>query len=414
MAIYDTSNTLDNSIFLKAKLDKNMVGSNYYIENLQAKRDKDWEYRYNVVDIEEELNKQVSYTNEDACYTPIEAVITNVKSDKGQDLGTDFAHIAFRNLKHKCNVGSRYRFSLDFPNMKEMTEEDKHYNTSIWLTINKSPIKAGNSCTVRRCNTSLVFVGSPTKSNDYITEVHHEPCIFETEMKYTQVYSNMVMPVPQAEIYITMQLNYFTNCIKINDRFIFSTRDYNVDANNMAFKVKAVVKYATDRTFVKDYNDGEDISDEIEHTTLIIVGLDKDAISPNDDIGNRIACDAPIYKTIDIAPTYKYYIEMEEPSVQRILLNATEEYEVNLHYNNDIVNGIDFDFECKLNGIIEKNWGNYYEFIKTGKNSFSIHNLKSCNRGCLEVKASCKAPNNTNKDREVIEQSYEIELGGFY
>jgi hypothetical protein len=34
MALYDTSNIIDNSIFLKAKLDKNMVGSNYYIENL--------------------------------------------------------------------------------------------------------------------------------------------------------------------------------------------------------------------------------------------------------------------------------------------------------------------------------------------------------------------------------------------
>ena len=51
MAILDTSNVIDSSIFLKAKLDKNMVGSNYYIENLQDKRDADWEFRYNVVGI---------------------------------------------------------------------------------------------------------------------------------------------------------------------------------------------------------------------------------------------------------------------------------------------------------------------------------------------------------------------------
>ena len=58
MALVDTTSVIDNSIFLKAKLDKNMVGSNYYIENLQYKRDKDWEFRYNVVGSEEENKKK--------------------------------------------------------------------------------------------------------------------------------------------------------------------------------------------------------------------------------------------------------------------------------------------------------------------------------------------------------------------
>ena len=31
MALVDTTKVIDNSIFLKAKLDKNMVGSNYYV-----------------------------------------------------------------------------------------------------------------------------------------------------------------------------------------------------------------------------------------------------------------------------------------------------------------------------------------------------------------------------------------------
>ena len=140
----------------------------YYIENLQDKRNQDWDYRYNVVGIEEELEKQISYTNNKPNYSPIDAVITNVKSDKGKDLGGDWAHLAFRNLKHPCDVGYRYRFSLDFPNMENMSEEDKHYNTSIWICVNKTPIRAGNSCTVRRCNTSLAFVGSPTNNKDYI------------------------------------------------------------------------------------------------------------------------------------------------------------------------------------------------------------------------------------------------------
>ena len=100
MALYDTTKTIDNSIFLKAKLPKNMVGDNYYIENMQHKRNLDWEYRYNRVGIEEELHKQIFYTDKDPSYTPIDVVITDVKNDRGEDLGTDWAHIAFKDLRH--------------------------------------------------------------------------------------------------------------------------------------------------------------------------------------------------------------------------------------------------------------------------------------------------------------------------
>lgn len=185
MAVIDTTNVIDNSIYLKASLKKNMVGDNYYIENLQDKRDADWEYRYNRVDIEEELVKQTQYTKENPDYTPIEAVITNVKSDKGEDLGTDWAHLSFRDLKHFNNEGSRYRFDLSFPDMTAMTEDDKHYGTSIWICVNKAPIKAGNSCTVRRCDTTLTLVGYPNrdKRKTKQREIHLEPVILENEMK---------------------------------------------------------------------------------------------------------------------------------------------------------------------------------------------------------------------------------------
>ena len=105
MALVNTTETIDNSIFLKAKLDKNMVGSNYYIENLQHKRNLDWGMRYNVVDIEEEQKKQCEYTDFVPQYTPIEVVIRDVKSEKGEDLGTDWADIAFKNLKHPNFLG---------------------------------------------------------------------------------------------------------------------------------------------------------------------------------------------------------------------------------------------------------------------------------------------------------------------
>lgn len=403
MALYDTSNIIDNSIFLKAKLEKNMVGSNYYIENLQDKRNQDWDYRYNVVGIEEELEKQKCYTTENPIFSAIDAVITHVKSDKGEDLGTDWAHLSFKNLRHPCNIGARYRFSLDFPNMEEMSEEEKHYDTSVWLCVNKSPIRAGNACTVRRCNTALTLLGSPTNNKDYITEVHQEPCILENELKYMQTYYNLNVPVPQAEWYATMQLNYFTNFIGLNDRFVVGVIDSEARENNSVYKVKAVIKSTLDKTFIRDG------LDEMESTPLVIVALDKDMIAPDDDIINRVAESATIYKTIEEEPVYEYYIKVEEPCEQRILLTQTEKYEVNLCYNNKKIEDVDFEFTVMLNGIIQKNWGNYFVFEQVSKNSFTVQNIKACNRGSLVVTASCKTPSG-----ETIKEYFEIELGGFY
>ena len=51
MAVINTTNVIDSSMYLKAKLPKNMVGENYYIENLQDKRNKDWAYRYNACEM---------------------------------------------------------------------------------------------------------------------------------------------------------------------------------------------------------------------------------------------------------------------------------------------------------------------------------------------------------------------------
>jgi len=182
MAIHDTTNIIDSSIYLKAKLDKNMVGTNYYIENLQARRDADWDYRYNVVGIEEELYKQIEYSTENPMYTPIDAVVTNIKNPLSDEESNGTLSIAFKDLAHPCDEGYRYRFSTDFPDMTKLTEDEKHYSTNIWLAVNHSSVKPGNSVTVKRCNTSFAMVGSPTNSLDNITEVHYEPVVLENKI----------------------------------------------------------------------------------------------------------------------------------------------------------------------------------------------------------------------------------------
>lgn len=380
MAILDTSNVIDSSIFLKAKLDKNMVGSNYYIENLQDKRDADWEFRYNVVGIEEELKKQIEYTQEIPSYTPIDVVIRNVKSIKGEDLGTDWANISFRDLKHPCGEGYRYRFSLDFPDMSRMDEEEKHFGTSIWLGVNKTPVKAGNTLTVRRCDTALTFVGSPTMDYNNITEIHYEPAILENEMKYMQVYYNDTMPTAQAEWYAIMQLNYFTNCIKINDRFLFGTINLNDRENNQVYKVKAITKSNTEHTFMRDHED------ELKNTSLIILALDKEEISPNDDLENRVANNATMYQ-VDYSNSLDYYLSLNTP-IKEIGLGDNYTFTCYVCMGDKVLD-IPVNFEYKLNGIKEENWYKYFS-INIQDNSFTIACLKEWKRGKLNVDVSCE------------------------
>lgn len=396
MAILDTSNVIDSSIFLKAKLDKNMVGSNYYIENLQDKRDADWEFRYNVVGIEEELVKQINYTQEIPSYTPIDVVIRNVKSIKGEDLGTDWANISFRDLKHPCGEGYRYRFSLDFPDMSRMDEEEKHFGTSIWLGVNKTPVKAGNTLTVRRCDTALTFVGSPTMDYNNITEIHYEPVVLENEMKYMQVYYNDTMPVPQAEWYAIMQLNYFTNQIKINDRFLFGIMDVDRRDNNSVYKVKAVIKSNQEHTFMRDHED------EMFSTNLVTLALDKDSVSEQDDLENRVAYNTSIYPVNNDDNT-QYYIEVNTP-IKDIYRGDSYTFTAYLCYNNNIVK-VPMKFEYTLEHIKEGNEKNYYICEETD-NTFTITNKRKC-KGKLLVKATCIIP---DTDGKTLSSEFEITL----
>ena len=406
MGVINTTDVIDSSMFLKAKLDKNMVGSNYYIENLQHKRNLDWRYRYNVVGIEEELVKQLCYTNRRTSYTPIDAVITEVKTDRGEPLGTDWAHLAFQDLRHPCGIGYRYRFSLDFPNMVEMNEEDKHYKTSIWIGINKSPIKGGNSCTVRRCNTSLAFVGSPTRERNNITEIHYEPVILENQMRYLQMYYNMTLPVPQAEWYAIMQMNYFTNNVNINDRFVFNVTDTENRENNHVYKVKAVVKSTARTTFIENQKEA------LRLTDLVVLALDRDMVAPDDNLNTRVAESAPVYKVQEQQDdVFEYVIKMEEPYASTILLTETEEYILNVYLNDEVIDGAEFDVEVELENIDEEEWNKYFIFTKTDVNKFTIKNLKTYSNGYLKIKATW---NNSPGGLFEVESNYNFELGSFY
>ena len=418
MAVINTTNVIDSSMYLKAKLPKNMVGENYYIENLQDKRNKDWAYRYNVVGIEEEIAKPLKYTCELPAYTPVDVVIRSVKGERGEDLGTDWEELSFRDLNYPIGVGKRYRFSLDFPDMTKMTEDEKHYDTSVWLAINENPVAPRRNCVVRRCNGNIALVGSPDRSYQNITEARYEPCIQVTELRYMNKYYNQTLVIPQAEWYVYLQLNYFTNFIKINDRLILGLSDVEDRENNSVYQVKAVVKANSQKTFARNNQTS------IEDIPLIILALDKDEAADGDDLINRIPNQAPLYKVEQENPVYEYYIEMEnaetEETVQPdvttdLMLGEMAEFRVYLAFNVEKVDGKHkFVFEAKLGGIKQENWNKYFKCNFDEETCvFTIKNLKQCNRGVVNVELRCVDEDLTAQAQPVI-QNYTFKLGGFY
>lgn len=452
MALIDTTNVVDSSMYLRAKLKNNMVGDNYYIENLQEKRNADWEFRYNVVQIEEESKRQINYTPELPGYLPLEVVIRNVKNDRGQDLGMDWADISFKDLKYPSTLGQRYRFQLDFPNMEEMTTEEKYYETSVWITVNKSPINPGNSAILRRCNTSIALVGSPTRDYHNITQMRYEPGILETDLRYMNMYYNQTLVVPQAEWYLTLQMNYFTNCIKLNNRLILGGTDTGDPENNSVFVVKAVVKSASSKTFAKAGDTG------IEDIPLIVLALDKGDGDSQDDYINRIPVNAPMYFVPDQEPIDEYYVntgvygevlpggidgtnddngdsegedgvevltDIDNEPVHTLVMGETERFFPKLMFNGNIIEAKFAQVKWKLNGIKKENWFKYFNIVDNEDGSFSVTNIKSCNRGNLEVTVSwdlfglqsvhtrTQGKNENGKD-ELASVTYKFKLGGFY
>lgn len=412
MALFNTTDIVDSSIYLKAKLKNNMVGDNYYIENLQAKRDSDWEYRYNVVDIEEELHKQTSYSINLPLYTPIEAVINSVKSDTGEDLGIDWASLSFKDLNHHNEIGSRYRFDYGenggMMDLCSMSEEEKYYKTCVWLGINKSPIHPGNSLMVRRCNANIGLVGSPNRSYDNITEIRYEPVILESELKYISMYYNETITLPSAEWYLIMQLNYFTNFIKINDRFILGGVSLIDRANNTVFKVKSVMKSTSFKTF------SELGSDEVSNVPLLYLALDRDLIDEADNFETRIANQCPIYvapnEEMKDTPIGDYVITLSDPDKMRILLG--EKMAKNVILGNILGEKVTkFTINAQFqNPDFSSTPTSYYIFQQTSENSFTIQNLKTCSEPVI-VTCSCSNPDDT---QQTLSQSFTFILGGFY
>lgn len=422
MAVINTTDIVESSIFLKAKLKKNMVGDNYYIENLQSKVDAEWNYRYNVCDIEEEKVKQNFYTTQKPVYTPVEVVIQHVTTEKGVKLAEDWKKLVFKNLKHPVFRGKRFRFSLDFDKNPLYTEEEKEIESSIWLGVNLDSVSPTTSIVVRRCNTNLMFAGSPNLSYDNITEYHCEPCILDDEFKYINVYMNSVVNVNQAEVYATMQYNHFTKNIKVNDRFVIGNTDLEDRQNNTVFKVKAVSKYAGDATFKTGV-----IADNVD-IPLVVIALDRDVLSEQDDLEHRVAMQPALYKVenqikpepivpndtpsneeIEDIPAIQnlYELVVSTDCENKILLEEQGVFDCKLLCNGNEVKVDNFNCVADLLGTEKDSL--YFDLERVNNCTFAVYNKRPYLNNKLLLKFTCESIDGTSYEKEIA-----VVLGGYY
>ena len=383
MAVFDTTNVAQSAMFLKAKTPKNAVMDNEYIYDLQQRRNEDWLYRSNVVDIEEELQKPLDYNPRYPDWSWTEAVIDTAHSDTGIKLSDDWRILKFKDINHLRDRGFRYRFSYDFEQYSKLPPSDRHETGSVWIAVNTNTAAVSGDIVIRRCQTNVAFGGvrsilassADEAAYSEIVETHYEPAIIEDQMtsnfKAINKYSNEVISLPQAELYVVMQANYYTRFIGINDRLIigntFGTNSSELVRNfTGVFEVKAVRMASADRTYAT--NSTMDVS----HFPLIYIALDKALEAPGDDMYTRLAEHCPLYivPSDPVIPTSSYALSFG--TYKKILLfTEAQTLTCKLYNDGEEVTGVDYS-SCVF--TITGPTGCYSSSVNI--NSATITNLK--------------------------------------
>lgn len=384
------STNIDSSALLKAKLPNNLQTDNYYLESLQHKINYEWEYRFNRFDIEEEN----SFGSEQ--YHPLEVIIDTVYDEKLKtELSNDWRKLIFRDIRHPLTLGQRFRFGINAWG-KDISNENK----SIWILANYNSFSPTAGCVVRRCDATLNMISEDGK------DFHYEPCCFEDDFKAVNTWFDVSINTPQAQVCAIAQYNDYTKKIKINHRFIMGETDLDDSENNLVYRVKAVNKCRSKTTFNN------------KNVSFVVLALDLDSISPQDDLVNRIAFNAPIFHVIKNEESIE--VPVEGPTVdtyelkiqqtngkefpEKIFLNDEIECQVICYKNNEQYN---IPIEITLDLLKTTNDNYYYNFVDKGNGVFSIRNKKMYIKDKLEI--TCIAKDETTDE---IKSQFYLQLGG--
>lgn len=370
--IKDSTYSKSGRYFLTQTPD-NMDKKNYWIKELQDKVDRDWYYRPNRADIEQETQ----FGSEE--YFPLEVVLQSVRSDSGEKVSNDWRRIVFRDVRYKVKIGQRYRFRSDF----ETEVEDKE--KSIWIAVNQDDVSATSQQVVVRCNGTL---GSIYVDDDGNKRYHYEPVSQKEALTGTNPNMSQVAIDPRGSITITAQHNKYTQQYYINQRFIVGY--------DQVYKVKNIIKTGSLTTY-NPYDIG-----------VMTIYLDMDQSGALDDFENRIAYNGRREEELpEVTPVEDgYSIKITEPSpLPEELTSEKIFFSVYLQKN-----GVNQPNEINVSSYIENvvSPQTYYTLLIQDGNHFRLHRNKFFGGGNLFIK--CFIPQEQSPTGQEISTTFQMSL----
>lgn len=355
---------------------KNYKKDNYFIETLQEKVWADWEYRPNRVDVEQE-----GHFGEDD-YFPLEVVIQNIKSDKGEKVSDDYKRLVFRDIQYKVGIGAKFRFSYNF-DLEEPDEEK-----DVWLVTNRDSTVPTSAVAVSRCNGTIgsIYIDENNKSS-----YRYEPVICTSDLRSVGITLTQTIMTANAQIYMVVQHNKYTKQYYLNQRFIVGY--------NKVYKVTGVYNFNSQKTY----------KPEAAGTMILYAELDE--ISPKDNFETRIAFNKEgeqVPETPKEPIVGNYSLQIYQPDVI-----PTELYSTPIQFSVGLFNGteqisIPIQIDVSLSGT--SNAENYYELVVESETSFTLRRRKIYNRAPLTVK--CYVPATESPTEEELAISFEMSLRG--
>ena len=372
---------------------KNYDKDNYFIKELQDKVNAEWVYRPNRVDIE--------YENDwgEQTYSPIEAVVQTVKSEKGTAISDDCKSIVFKNiLEDRFTIGSRFRFAHGFGTTNRdgspVTDKDK----DVWIATNTNGAKITSSMVIERCNGTL---GSTYMDEQGLSHYHYEPVIQGRDLTSVSLLYNEVAVSPESQLLIIAQHNEYTQDYFVNQRFIIGY--------DKVYKIKAINKFYGNSTF------------DPKNVGLIRIYLEITEASPYDDFVHRIAYQSTnnvvIVENQDdpVPPTPEededtYVIVFDGPQSIPTFLDSLGLIfrPVVKNSKGEIISGIKINLSCSIENLpININPFSYINLAQDG-NVFTLRRLKMYLRGNLVLKWYVKAEDSPN--HKEISATFKLDL----
>lgn len=318
-----------------------------YERDLQNKVDSTWWMASNNYEIEEEVGFGTKN------FAPVVCRVTKAIEPKtGLNLGDDFKRLIFFDIKKIVKMGMRFRFS-----------------DSWWIVSNTTNYNSTTvACIVRRMNNVLKFI-----HNGNLIE---EPCVVEYAVKYSNIYYNDLVDIPQGTSDIIVQNNEFSRLIDYNHRFVLGSEVY---------KIKVIKDYLRQNTFDKD------------SVPTIMLSIYLDVKAPDDDFVNGIASLSSHNINENPTPPEIGYAININPTYRDILIGETIEYECIL-FKDGVAT--DETFVFSYSGVPAAN----FDFVVIDGNRFSIHNKQEYFGGPLIV--NCENPNSSRQFNMLLRRLY--------